>query len=100
MKVPRYSLPISKQYDSPIFEAVALQIVLGLLSLLILDGGTVARICGIALVAFWSGVTVLIYRRPVCPSEVDLQFIRFGYLPVVVVAFFLVQWIWHLRGLQ
>jgi hypothetical protein len=100
MKVLRYSLPISKDYDSPIFDAVAIQIVLGLLSLLILDGGTVARICGITLVAFWSGVTVLIYRRPLLPSRVDLQVIRFGYLPVVVVAFFLVQWIWHLRGFQ
>ncbi|MEI7939975.1 MAG: hypothetical protein WCK27_25095 [Verrucomicrobiota bacterium] len=100
MKVLRYSLPISKEYDSPIFEAVAIQIVLALLSLLILDGGTVARICGIALLAFWSGVAVLIYRRPLSPSRADLQVIRFGYLPVVVVAFFLVQWIWHLRGLQ
>ena len=100
MKVLRYRLPISKEYDSPIFEAVALQIVLGLLSLLILDGGTVARICGIALVAFWAGAGLLIYRRPTSPSRLDLQLIRFGYLPVVVIAFFLVQWIWHLRGLQ
>ena len=100
MKVLRYSLPISKEYDSPIFEALALQIVLGLLSLLILDGGTIARICGIALVAFWSGAALLVYRHPLSPSKVDLQVVRFGYLPVVVFAFFLVEWIWHLRGLQ
>jgi hypothetical protein len=60
MKLFRLPLPISQKYDSPIFEAVALQIVLGILSALILDGGRVAQICGIALVAFWTGAAVLI----------------------------------------
>jgi len=100
MKALGYRLPISEAYDSPIIDAVAIQIVLGLLSLLILDGGTTARVCGMALVAFWSGVAVQICRNPRSPSRVDLQLIRFGYLPVVVIAFFLAQWIWHLRGLQ
>src|SRR5258706_80697 len=94
------SLPISPSYRTPIFEAVALQLVLGLLSSLILDGGATARICGIALVAFWSGATLLIWRRPVSPTRSDLQLIRFGYLPLVVVAFFLVHGIWQLRGVE
>lgn len=100
MSLMGYSLPISKAYDRPIFEAVGLQLLVGLLSLLILDGGTVARICGMALVAFWFGAALLIYRRPLSPSKLDLLVIRFGYLPLVVIAFFLVQWIWHLRGVQ
>jgi hypothetical protein len=100
MTLLRHRLPISESYDSAIFEAVSIQIVLGLVSLMILDGGTIARICGIALVAFWSGVAVLIFRHPASPSMMYLQVIRFGYFPVVVIAFLLVQWIWHLRGLQ
>lgn len=47
-----HSLPISANYRRPVFEAIGLQVLLGFLSLLILDGGTTARICGIALVAF------------------------------------------------
>jgi hypothetical protein len=94
----RLPLPISSKYDSPIFEAVALQIVLGLLSLLISDGGMVAQICGIALVAFWAGAVVLIWRHPQSPSRVDLDLIRLGYLLVIVLAFFLVAGIWKLRG--
>jgi hypothetical protein len=35
-----------------------LQVILGILSLMILDGGDTAHVCGIALVAFWSGVFV------------------------------------------
>ena len=95
-----YLLPISSGYRKPIFEAVALQAILGLLSLLILDGGTTARICGIALVAFWGGTVVLIWRRPQSPTKTDVELIRFGYLPLVVVAFFLVHFIWTVRGVE
>jgi len=58
-----------------------------------------AQICGAALVAFWGGAGVLVCRRPLSPSRVDLWAVRFGYLPVVVIAWFLVRWIWHLRGM-
>ncbi len=53
MKLAKRELPISPQYDSPIFEALAIQIVLGVVSWLIMDFGQTAQICGIALVAFW-----------------------------------------------
>jgi hypothetical protein len=95
----RYSLPISSKYNSPIFEAVAIQIVVGILSWLMLDGGMTAQICGIALVAFWGGAVVLIWRHPQSPTKTDIVLVRFGFLPIVVAAFFLSQFIWHPRGL-
>ena len=95
-----YSLPISPSYRKPVFEAVVLQLILGILSLMILDGGTTARICGIALVAFWGGATVLIWRRPRSPTKTDIELIRFGYLPLGLLAFFLVHFIWTLRGVE
>ena len=94
------SLPISSNYRRPIFEALGLQVLLGLFSLLILDGGTTARICGIALAAFWSGAAVLIWRRPLSPTRMDIELLRFGYLPLVVIAFFLVHFIWTMRGVE
>ncbi len=99
MKSLRQAIPISQNYDRPVFEALAIQGVIAILSLLNLDGGQFAQICGVALVAFWGGAAVLIYRHPHTPSRVDRQIIRFGYFPVLVGAFFLVDWIWHLRGL-
>jgi hypothetical protein len=93
-------LPISSSYSRPVFEAVGLQVLLGVLSLLILDGGTTARICGIALVAFWGGATLLIWRRPQSPTRTDIELLRFGYLPLVVIAFSLVRFIWTLRGVE
>lgn len=95
-----YSLPISPAYRKPVFQAVALQVVIGLFSLMILDGGTTAQICGIALVAFWGGAVVLIWRRPQSPTQTDLALIRFGYLPLTMLAFFLAHFIWSVRGLE
>ena len=93
-----YSLCISPSYRKPIFEAVVLQVIVGILSLMILDGGDCARICGAALLAFWGGAVVLIWRRPVTPTKTDLELIRFGYLPVVIIAFFIIQLVWRMRG--
>lgn len=95
-----YSLPISPGYRKPVFEAVALQALLGLLSALILDGGTSARIFGIALIAFWGGAALLVWRRPQSPTGTDIELLRFGYLPLVVIAFLVVHFIWTLRGVE
>jgi hypothetical protein len=93
-----FSLPISPSYRKPVFEAVALQVILGILSLLILDGGNCARICGASLLAFWGGAVVLIWRHPHAPSKMDLELIRFGYLPVVVIASVVIHLAWAARG--
>jgi len=95
-----YSIPISPSYRKPIFEAIALQVLLGLLSALVLDGGALARICGIALLAFWCGAAVLIWRHPRTPTRTDINVVRFGYLPVVVLTFLLVHFVWHMRGVE
>jgi len=93
-----YSLPISLSYRKPIFEAVVLQLILGILSLMILDGGDCARICGAALIAFWGGVVVLMWRHPRTPTKTDLQLVRFGYLPVVAISFVVIHLVWAARG--
>jgi hypothetical protein len=95
LKLP---LPISQKYDSPIFEAVALQFCVALFICSSVDGEIVAQICGVALVAFWGGAATLICRHAHAPSQSDLQLIRFGYFPILLIAFLLVPWIWHLRG--
>ena len=92
------SLPISEEYDGPIWQALRLQVIIGLFSLLLLDFGQIAQFCGISLLAFWTGALVLIWRHPQSPSKVDLELIRFGYLVVVVIALGLVSWIWRLQG--
>jgi hypothetical protein len=91
-------LPISPKYDSAVFDAIVLQLIVGILSKMILDGGQAAQICGIALAAFWGGVAVLMWRFPLAPKRLDLGMIRFGYLPILLLAGFLTEVIWQLRG--
>jgi hypothetical protein len=90
-------LRISSRYRKAVFEAVGLQVLIGFLSLLFLDGGDIARICGIVLLGFWGGAVVLLCRRPRTPTRTDIEFIRFGYLLILLGAYFLVPYIWSLR---
>ena len=92
------SIPISDSYRKPIFDAVGLQVILGILSMMVLDGGDCAHISGAALLAFWGGTAVLVWRHPRNPSKVDLELIRFGYLPVLVAAFVAIHLVWAARG--
>lgn len=92
------SIPISDHYRTAIFFAVKLQVILGVVSLFILDGGECAQILGVALVAFWTAVTVQIWRNPKYPTITDIRLICMGYLPVAVFARLLVQFIWRRRG--
>ena len=78
-------------------SAVIQQVLILVLASTILDGGVVAEICLFAAVAFWGGVALIRFRRPV-PTKIDLNLIEGSYVVLCVVAFFLAQWIWHLRG--
>ena len=90
---------ISKSYKKPISDAVVLSSILLALSFMVLDGETgYATVYAVA--SFWSGVLLIVTRRPQFPTRTDLHVIRFGSPVVVFGAQFLARWIWHLRGLS
>lgn len=74
------------------------QLIILILAGMILDGGTIARICLYAAVAFWGGVAVIRLRRGTPPTKADLTLIEGGYVVVGVIAYFVTHWIWQLRG--
>jgi hypothetical protein len=59
---------------------------------------TFARLFGIALVAYWVGVVLIISRRPISPSPFDLWFVRLGFLAVSIISVAMTPLIWRLRG--
>lgn len=91
-------LPISPEYRKPVFQALALQAVVVTLSLGVLDLGTSARICGLAVLGFWAGAALIIARRPSTPTPADLALIRVGFLPLLGLAAPVVLLVWRLRG--
>ena len=81
-----------------IISALVQQCLVIVLSLMILDGGVIAQICLHAFAGFWGGAGLLIVRRGAAMNRLDLALIRFGFIPVCIMSFFLSHWIWGLRG--
>jgi hypothetical protein len=72
-------LQLSDAYRSAIITAIILQTFLVLLMILMLDGGSLAKIGGYAMTAFWLGTGVIMFRRPLTPRVSDLVYIKWGY---------------------
>jgi hypothetical protein len=79
---------ISSEYDAVIRKALITQLVAGCLAAMMLDGGVIARVVGVAMLGFWLSVAFLVVRRPMKPSKVDLKFIHWGFWIVLVIASF------------
>lgn len=73
---------VAEDYRSPVMFALALQIPIAIICLLMLDGGQLARICGIAMAAHWAGILLVMARRRHSPSMTDIVFIRLGFLMI------------------
>ena len=79
---PRFS----EEYRRPIQWALIQQLVIGILSLLMLDGGMMARQCALVLVAFWVGTVLILWRRPANPTSWDLSLIQFGFVLLLILS--------------
>ncbi|MDB5335063.1 MAG: hypothetical protein JWN70_682 [Planctomycetaceae bacterium] len=76
---------ISAEYDRVIRNALITQAALGCFAALILDGGIIARVVGVAVLGFWLCTVLLVLRRRFKPSRIDLAFIQWGFWPVLAV---------------
>jgi hypothetical protein len=57
---------------------------LGLLSLLMLDMGQTARVWAIALMCHLAIIWLILIRRPLTPTRLDLATIRYAALPLMI----------------
>lgn len=64
--------------------ALIWQGVIGVLALLVLDGGQTWRAFGAAFLCHWSIIWILLFRRPLAPTRVDLALVRYATLPLLV----------------
>lgn len=65
--------------------ALLLQICATALLLMILDGGLLAKVGAAVMVGFWLGVAMLMFRRPLNPSSLDLLYVRWGYIALLLI---------------
>jgi hypothetical protein len=76
---------VSPLYKSAIKLAVLQQVILLILSSLLLDSGSMFRVCSVAAIAHWMAIVMIIARRPVSPTGFDLGIIRWGFVPLGIV---------------
>jgi hypothetical protein len=79
------TLPLTPAYRRPVWTAVVLQVLTQLVSALLGDGGLMASVGGCTMAAFWAGVVSVMWRRPMHPTRLDLLYVRWGYVPLLVI---------------
>jgi hypothetical protein len=79
-------LPLSDLYREAIRVGLRQQVPCAILCLLMLDGGRMARVCGVTMLGFWAGTALIMARRPLAPDGRDHLFIRWGFLPLLIMA--------------
>ena len=77
-------LSLPPLYREAVFFTLRQQVPCALLCLLTLDGGRMAKVCGIAMLGFWSAAALVMARRPRSPGAHDLTALRWGFLPLFV----------------
>ncbi len=80
-------LPVTGRYREAIVFTLIQQVPCALLSMLMLDGGVMARICGITILGFWAAVALMMIRRPLSPTSFDIMFLRWGFFPLYSLVF-------------
>jgi len=84
------TLPLSPAYRNAVWAGLLFQIPIVVILCLILDLGEMAMIGACALAGFWLGAAAVMLRRPRKPTRLDLLYIRWGYLPMLVAGYFIV----------
>jgi len=78
------TLPIDLSYRDAFRTAIVVQLLLTVVLALTLDGGRVAAAGGCAMTGFWIGVAIVVPRRPRVPRVADLLYVRWGYIPLLI----------------
>ena len=90
----------TKDYRKATVVAASLQVPITVMFASIFDGGQLLQFWLVALVAFWTGYAIIRWRRARNPTRLDLYYIRWGTVPLMILAPVIMTWFWKLRGLN
>ena len=83
---------------SALKSGVILQAVLFVVTACMLDGGQLSSQFLVAMIGYWLGVAFIVARREMQPSKLDLLFIRYGSLVLLVLAPFVAKIVYRMIG--
>ena len=74
----------SLEYKSAFKVALLIQGVLAVLTLLVLDYGQMHRAFWVSFLCQWAMVIIILLRRPMNPTRLDLAIVRYGVVPIFI----------------
>jgi hypothetical protein len=74
----------SPAFNGAFRTGLTIQAVLGVLTALLLDFGQSHRAFWIAVLCQWAAVFIILLRRPMAPTKLDLALVRYGIIPLLV----------------
>ena len=91
---------LNKDYRKATVVAASLQIPITVMFASIFDGEQLLQFWLVAVAAFWTGYAIIRLRRARNPTRLDLFFIRWGTVPLMILAPVIMIWVWKLRCLN
>jgi hypothetical protein len=79
-------------------RALLVQLVLLAIASFGLPQDVFVRACCLASLGFWTGVLLILIRRPIAPTKGDLDYIRLGLIPVGVLGMIAALGYWSFIG--
>ena len=90
----------SPEYNAAFKTALLIQVVLALLTALILDFGQTHRAFWVAFLCQWAMVWIILFRRPMRPTRLDLSIVRYGIIPLLFIVAGAGPWFLRILGVQ
>lgn len=90
----------SAAYNPAFRTALLIQAILAVLSVLVLDHGQTHRAFWVAFLAQWTMVWIILFRRSLQPTGMDLAFVRYGILPIGIIVAAGGPWLLRALGLH
>jgi hypothetical protein len=91
-------LSVSPLYWPALRFGILVQGIVGLLTALMLDGGRSFSVFTIALFGHWLGMILIVSRRPLAPTKMDIIFIRWGTPLLMLVVGAIAPQVWKVIG--
>ena len=90
----------STAYHRPLRDGILLALLGTLFSGTVLDLGEMATICEGTLIAYGALLLLILVRRPLRPTRMDLRAVRIGFPVLYFVGVLVYPYAWHLRGVR
>ncbi len=101
MGLSMMNLSLSKDYRSALKGVVLLQLVIGVLALIAIDGGFLFELWWRPMAAYWGCFIVMVLRRPNTPTKRDLFLVKWGFILLLpcnlIIIIFIYRWMGVIR---